>query len=789
MADSEVVVVPGSKRRRLRGSCDICKQRKSDSAQMPGGRCSNCVAFNSDTRTGAAGSKTSEATKGRKPKSAKEHVADIVIQATAYIPDTEVRHVLLDVARYARDLENRLPQQHQPSPAPSLSSTSTSTDTAPASPETHTPHIKQEDEDDFDVNGILTERFDRFRLESDAQRYFGKSSHFELINAAIGIQEKCTEMERIETAAPVKRPEYWFSEWEHEYLTMEPAHPALRFPDPDLLQTLITLFFDKFNIVFCLLHRPTFERSVAAGLHLSNYHFACTVLAVCAVAARYSDDPRVIFPGTGNTKLSSGWSYYRQLPVLKKPLTRACTLYEAQTICLAVFYIQGSSSPDGCWTLGGTGLRWAQEVGAHRRTRFEDKVEAEHWKRVFWVLLCIDTLTSTFCGRPRAISSSDYDVDLPIDCDDEYWEADEPFKQPSGKPSSASFAIAYFKLIEILGTAQRTIYQENPKEKERGGGEWMQGAIANLDSALNEWIDQIPAHLRWDPHMSDPVFVTQSAMLYASYYHIQIQIHRIFLSKSPERGTPPCNGYASLAICANSARACSHVMDTTNKRGFLFPPYILSAVFDASLVILLSVWGGRYVGITVDPQKCLEDVGMCLRVFKVYETRWQIAGRQHDIITEFLSAANMNMPYTSNPLKRRRELDPVPELEQSSSSHSSPSSNSQATPPDSSDLDPSFFNLTLPMHTQDLGRLPMYEPFNFNADSMPTLSVYHPPYPDEEIALPLDIQNIMAPGYDEANGTSPALNVGKDVWDDWGKYLMNVEDIMHSFGSGNNSVG
>lgn len=184
-------------------------------------------------------------------------------------------------------------------------------------------------------------------------------------------------------------------------MTTEPSHKPLIFPEADLLQDLIHLFFTKVNIVVGLLHQPTFERSVATGLHLSDYQFGCTVLGVCALAAKYSDDPRVILPGTDNTHLSAGWAYFRQLPLLKKPLTRLCTLYEGQLICvrlrrtlflcphliptlqLAVIYLQGSSKPDACWVLGGAGIRFAQEVGAHRRNRFADRIEAEHWKRVF----------------------------------------------------------------------------------------------------------------------------------------------------------------------------------------------------------------------------------------------------------------------------------------------------------------------------------------------------------------------------------------------------------------------
>jgi hypothetical protein len=46
-----------------------------------------------------------------------------------------------------------------------------------------------------------------------------------------------------------------------------------------------------------------------------------------------------------------------------------------------------------------------------------------------------------------------------------------------------------------------------------------------------------------------------------------------------------------------------------------------NAVFDACIVLLLNVWGGRQVGLAVDPQKCLQDVEMCLRIFRIYESR------------------------------------------------------------------------------------------------------------------------------------------------------------------------
>ena len=55
---------------------------------------------------------------------------------------------------------------------------------------------------------------------------------------------------------------------------------------------------------------------------------------------------------------------------------------------------------------------------------------------------------------------SSFDLDLPVECDDEYFTHPDPqqaFKQPSGKPSIMSHFICLIKLDQILAFALRTI--------------------------------------------------------------------------------------------------------------------------------------------------------------------------------------------------------------------------------------------------------------------------------------------------------------------------------------------
>lgn len=53
-----------------------------------------------------------------------------------------------------------------------------------------------------------------------------------------------------------------------------------------------------------------------------------------------------------------------------------------------------------------------------------------------------------------------FDLDMPVECDDEYWTSSDPdkvFQQPAGKPSTVCYLTLYLKLVQIHAYALRTI--------------------------------------------------------------------------------------------------------------------------------------------------------------------------------------------------------------------------------------------------------------------------------------------------------------------------------------------
>ncbi|KAJ7138274.1 fungal-specific transcription factor domain-containing protein, partial [Mycena epipterygia] len=723
---------PGSKRRRLRGACDTCRRKKirCDSATMPDNVCSNCIAFNSQC-THESYTKvvqiengpspppsTPSASKSARPdsddyngKTAQEHVDTILIQSTVYIATPDLRNILLDVARYSRSLEHEVEKYKAQAQLSSSRSTSLEFKSTPL-PSGTSSSSYDDNPVDSGPEGILCDDFKSLTLVAGARnRYFGRSSGPYLIQTARAMKEDHDGPD-VRQPNPTQRQEFWTSPWEKR-----PAIPVpvFQFPPRDLLDSLVSTFFGRINIVMCLLHRPTFERSIISGLHLVDYKFGAVVLGVCALASRYSDDPRVILEET-NSRLSSGWEWFRQVRDLRADLHSAPTLHDVQLIFLSVVYLQGTCSPDACWVMTAIGVRHVQEIGVHMHKGTPSTIEEELFRRVFWMLVCSDALISSFLGRPRVMRDDDYDIDYPVACDDEYWENPDPhkrFQQPEGKPSVYAFIVVYLKLIEILGTVQKRIYSIKRSQRT---STWSQSVVAELD--LKHRDAKILNQVRWDPNREDETFATQSACLYASYYHVQIQIHRSFIP-SPGNNAPLSTAFPSLAICANSARSCSHVMEAQAKRGLVAHPHVVGAIMDSALVLLLNVWGARRTGHSANPRRAASDVQKCISVLKMYERRWQLAGRYCDLLFTIGNQLIDAPQVARTTLKRTRSKEAArpsttPALQEprtiAGSHRVSAAVEQQEQPHAIPDLSHLY---ALPISTEELGHLPVYESFDW----------------------------------------------------------------------------
>ncbi|EJF60412.1 hypothetical protein DICSQDRAFT_181332 [Dichomitus squalens LYAD-421 SS1] len=401
-----------------------------------------------------------------------------------------------------------------------------------------------------------------------------------------------------------------------------PAYKENVYPPRDLMHELIDAYFNRLNIYLALLHRPTFERDVKNGLHLRDRGFGAVLLLVCAIGSGLLlDSSQIQSHGP-----PPGYHWFELVSTTDFSLLARPRLYDLQACALIAAYINMASSPQGCGVMLSLGIRMAQDVGAHRKKMYSatPTPEQELWKRAFWVLVAMDRIASFALGRPSTINDEDFDLDPMTECDDEYWSHPDPsqaFKQPPGKPSKVAFCNAFIRLLKIQASASRTIFTLNKSKLLLGyvGPEWKQRIVAELDSSMNKWLYTVPPHLRWDPNREDILFFYQSAILYTSYYQLQICIHRPFIP-SPRRrvDNPPL---PSMTICVNAARACVRVLHAQHKRmmaasgitSYTFTPFEMP-LFTVGTMLGVYLWCGAR-----DAQATLEDMDICFNILKDFE--------------------------------------------------------------------------------------------------------------------------------------------------------------------------
>lgn len=203
-----------------------------------------------------------------------------------------------------------------------------------------------------------------------------------------------------------RRPQFWrptLPEQRAVYAELWPPNPSLELtqtfglrpgevllPPPDLLRSLVDLFFEYLNPTVPLFHRETFELELARGTHLSEVlrqrhghddrdwygssrgnclhagvdhtrgagAFARVLLLVCASASRWSADPRVLSNGPadasgGSTEsgpkgelspLSAGYVFFRQVDIWNRITFAQAGLWDVQTLVVSILYVQHHTS-------------------------------------------------------------------------------------------------------------------------------------------------------------------------------------------------------------------------------------------------------------------------------------------------------------------------------------------------------------------------------------------------------------------------------------------------------------
>ncbi|RPD69776.1 hypothetical protein L226DRAFT_264291 [Lentinus tigrinus ALCF2SS1-7] len=644
-ADEDIDSPPYAKKRKLQRACDYCRRKKSkcDGPEMLDNCCSNCKARRIECTY-------KEPHRGNYPNSYVKNLESRLQRMEKLMdkicPDADFSGELDEHA------SNRGSTSRTLGSTGSRASTSRHEGRSPLNSLPVTPQMPQSpddgdlsDNDEAEDQGLI-ESLRKLSISPEQYRYHGKSSGLVLIRTAVelrnqqlGYSGQVEPQERLAYTSP------WLNTPSQETMPVFDD-----FPPDDLLDTLVELFFRKVNDLIPLLHEPMFKNDIKRGLHLREGGFGAVVLLVCACGARYTSDPRVLLDGTDDWR-SAGWKWFHAVESRRKLSLAPAQLYDLQICALMGNFLQGTRAPQTGWTVIGSGLRMAVDVGAHRKKMYNTKftIEDELWRRAFWMLVVMEWLNAYGLGRPIFMHDEDIDVALPTEIDDEYWTSsvtDEPPRQPEGKPSRVSLFVVLIRLTRILASAMRTVYSINGLKPQlsQGDSQWEQRTVTELDSSLNNWLDSLPTHLRWNPNQPDPLFLTQSATLYANYYLTQIAVHRPFMSAA--RRESPLS-LPSVIICTNAARSTLQVLDILYRRTGNPGDKNMGPIFMSGAMLFMHVWGQKRAGRMAKVNKDIEIMRRAVLMLDAIKLESQVSGPLSGLLAELILAVTTPHPNAS----------------------------------------------------------------------------------------------------------------------------------------------
>lgn len=396
----------------------------------------------------------------------------------------------------------------------------------------------------------------------------GSSSGFSIFSPK-GIQwvnEKTGDSSFQQMISHVSMDDHKWSNWKPEvFADLFPRPVFLPLPAKQEAMSLLKDYFDNFNCMFPLFHRPTFmhlvERQYSDDPYSGSGWWASMNVAL-AIAHRL----RVMSNLVPHEEDEKAWGYMKNaMAVFSELAMRNTDLLSVQALLGMALFMQGTPNPQPASLLVGTAIRLSHNIGLHKRgTGFNlNPIEIEQRKRVFWIAYMLDKDLCLRSGRPFAQDDDDMNVELP-QAEPEDNIGNIPLADGKGK---MNLFRVMCELAIIESRVYKTLYAT--KATKQKDGELLQ-TIGELDQELEDWKDRMPIEYRPENEIqaSHTPLILHVVMLHFTYYNCLTTIHRMSihrgywtsrLSNFAIQGlnAKPLNPrvFNSAALCTSAARA------------------------------------------------------------------------------------------------------------------------------------------------------------------------------------------------------------------------------------------
>ncbi|OAP55236.1 hypothetical protein AYL99_10209 [Fonsecaea erecta] len=361
--------------------------------------------------------------------------------------------------------------------------------------------------------------------------------------------------------------------------TRRSAAPGPKVPPRIHSDQYINLFFQEWQPLLPILHRPTFLRvyeqylaNPESGNWQSNKQAYAQLFLIFEIAALSN----ISTPKKNTPSYEGQWrkalystSSNASLPTLQcHVLAQICYMLRADYTHLARHR--------------GIAITMCHELELHQGHKYQSlsPLEAETRKKVFWCQYVLDKFISAATGTPVLLRDSDITTEYPADVDDENLSTQGFSPTLPGELTKISSALALFRVSRILSKALDTLYPA------KASYQLSLTKLHALSDELDQWSEELPEHLRLRFCNDKPatnLIGCRSPLLSLAYFFTRSLIHRPLLCHA--------SGSASSAAGIVLAAAGKHVLQILDlllerRMNYTFPLNKADILLNSGLAIL-----------------------------------------------------------------------------------------------------------------------------------------------------------------------------------------------------------
>lgn len=299
---------------------------------------------------------------------------------------------------------------------------------------------------------------------------------------------------------------------------------------------------------------------------------------------------------------SSNFHYHYALGFFPQ-LMASHTLADVQALTLIGTHLRSFPKPGACWMIVSIVLNLAIEVGLHRSakcwastTQKLNALENEFRKRVFWALLTLLVSTSGNLGRPLALRSEDWDVEMPESIDDEYISESGIDLSKSGQ---CRFPVGHqgFLVVPVFIDLYNSIYavKRSPQT--------YIDTVRGLEKRIQEWKEQWPPEIKRQSASENDL--GHSHAQYLEIYPLQMRL--LLRHPSLSLTTNVEFNRENLTICLEVSKKILHHVKQLQRYRSLDGTWQTAAIYILAISTTLFAHWERRDEITMDKMVTLKE--------------------------------------------------------------------------------------------------------------------------------------------------------------------------------------